>query len=140
MGFITASKSDILSPKLTSFNKALKSPIWTCEFTTPNSNSSLYAASNSASLNLVFFKLPTPDICQPSLKAFPKATGSLVKNIPFAAANAPALIMLRKCVGIERTVLANWEAALGNNNKFLYKKLAPFSAIVDPSLPLTAAV
>ena len=67
----------MLSPKFTSLKRFLKSPICTCEFTTPSSNSSLYAFSKSASLNLVFFKLATPDICQPFLKALPNNLGSL---------------------------------------------------------------
>ena len=48
--------------------------------------------------------------------------------------------MLRKWVGIDKTVFANCAVAFGNNNKFLYKKLVPFSAALAPSLPLTAAV
>ena len=111
----------MLSPKFTSLKRFLKSPICTCEFTTPSSNSSLYAFSKSASLNLVFFKLATPDICQPFLKASPNSLGFINPsvNTPLAAANAPALIILRKCVGIDNTVLANWAVAFGNNKRFL---------------------
>ena len=49
----------MLSPKFTSLKRFLRSPICTCEFTTPSSNNSLYAFSKSASLNLVFLKLPS---------------------------------------------------------------------------------
>ena len=61
-------------------------------------------------------------------------------NIPFAAAKPAALIIFRKCVGIENTVLANCAVAFGNNNKFLQRNAVPFSAAVAPSLPLIAAV
>ena len=46
---------------------------------------------------------------QPFLKELPSNLGfnSPSNNIPFADANAPALIKLRKCVGIDKTVLAN---------------------------------
>ena len=131
-----------MSPKFTSLRRFFRSPIWVCEFTIPSSNNSLYAFSNPGSSNLVALILPTPDIFHPFLNALPNILGSSNPsvNIPLAAANAPALIKLRKCVGIDKTVLANWAVAFGNNTKFLYKKLAPFSATVAPSLPLTAAV
>ena len=103
---------------VTSFKRFIKSPIWTCVFTTPNSNNSLYAS--------CAFALPGPSFKSPD-KSIPSANAFLNKfgwvkpsnNIPFAPANAPALKKLRKCVGIDKTVLATCDIPFGNNKRFL---------------------
>ena len=116
------------SPSLTSVSSALRSPIWTCEFTTPSSNNSLYA---SWALGVLVPSFVKPDTSIPSLKAFAIKVG-FSNKIPFAPEKPKALIILRRCVGIEKTVLDNCETPFGNNNKFLYIQLTAASA---PSLP-----
>ena len=116
------------SPSLTSVNRALRSPIWTCEFTTPSSNSSLYA---SWALGVLVPSFVRPDTSIPSLKAL-ATTAGFSNKIPLAPEKPKALIILRKCVGIEKTVFDNCETPFGNNNKFLYIQLTAASA---PSLP-----
>ena len=119
------------SPNLISLKRFFKSPIWTCEFTTPNSNNSLYASWAAGVLSPSFNK---PETSIPSLNAFENSTG--LNKLPFAPTKPNALTKLRICVGTDNTVLANWETPFGNNNKFLYIQLTAASA---PSLfsPLT---
>ena len=43
-------------------------------------------------------------------------------------------------VGTDKTVLANWDAPLGINIRFLYNQLAPCAATLASSLPFAKAV
>ena len=72
-----------------------------------------------------------PETSIPSLKAFAINSGFSNKT-PLAPEKPKALNILRKCVGIEKTVLANCDTPFGNSNKFLYIQLTAASA---PSLP-----
>ena len=70
------------------------------------------------------------------LTAFLKNVGSAI--VPFATVNIPALIKLRKWVGIDKIVFAICDAAFGASNKVLYKYVAADSADDAASLPLIA--
>ena len=124
-----------MSPNPAVLNRFFISPTWICWLTIPSSTISLYAFSKSASLA----PLNTPEILAPSLNAFAKSFG-LVNKTPFAPAKAPALIKFLMWVGIDKTVLANWDAPLGINKRFLYNQLAPCSATLAPSLPFAKDV
>ena len=87
-------------------------------FVKPNSNASWYAACAFA---LPGFNLSKLDMSKPSTKASFNNLGFVnpSNKTPLAPAKAPALIKLRICVGIDKTVLANCEIAFGNNKRFL---------------------
>ena len=112
------------------------SPTWSCWLTIPSSNNSLYAFSLSAALAPALNK---PETLAPSLNAFAKSFG-LVNKIPLAPAKAPALNKFLMWVGIDKTVLANWDAPLGINKRFLYNQLAPCAATLASSLPFAKDV
>jgi hypothetical protein len=100
------------SPIRTSVNRFFISPNCTCEFTTPSSNSSLYASLASA------FLVPTCNLPNASLNALPTTAG-FSKNIPLPAEKPVAENKFLKCVTGASIVLATCDAAFGNNTKFL---------------------
>ena len=108
----------IVSPALVSFNKDIRSPNWTWELVTPNSNKSWYSFCAILDPGPAFNKADTSIPCANALLSNPGLVNPS-NNKPLAALNAPALKKFLKCVGIEKIVLAICDTPFGNNNKFL---------------------